>query len=323
MSAAEPRQRGAFDADEAELQAIRSGVSSISSGVRDEVMSGEAIDVAGDVPTTVPHWELEQIGTEELAGAALEVSRLRKQLLLSGYPFSIDRSALRHVPSHNGFYEYCLATSLAASHPQKETQKLVRHFERVVLDLLKAFAGGDAIGVRFGWPSERDWDSAPKRLPQKLQWMKRSCKFDRDEWTFDPAEKLDAIRRRARDARIDVVVRRSHGDGRIGGLTIIGQCGCGRNDVDSSSRKHSELTSEWLKHFFGRASVPEPLRVFATSQHIVRNDDLYSKQSEANAIVFDRIRLCLLAQSHPTVIGLHKTTVANLTEIMIREFPGS
>jgi hypothetical protein len=317
MVAAEPRQEGAFDADEAELQSIRGGVGSLAASALDELMSGEADDLGAETVGNAPRWQQTEAAVEAIVGNALEVANLRSKTLGSLYPFQLNRAALTHVPSDDGFYEYCLATSIAASRHELKYQRLVRHFERVVRDLLVAFLGGDAIGIRIGWPSEKDWDRMPTSMVRKVALMKRQCRFDDDEWTLDPSSRLDAVRENAKDARIDVVVRRSHGDGRIGGLTILGQCGCGRNDVDSSSRKHEELTAQWIKHFFGRASIPSAIKAFATSQHIVRSDDLYQKQSAGDVMIFDRIRLCLLAQQHPEVIETHKTVIKSLTVVVL------
>lgn len=313
MVVAEPKQEGAFDADEVELQSVRGGVASLSASAQDELMSGEADDLGAETVGNAPRWQQAETAVEAIAGNALEVANLRGKVLRGLYPFQLNRAALTHVASEDGFYEYCLATSYAASKHEGKYQRLVRHFERVVRDLLVAFLGGDAIGIRIGWPSEKDWDRMPNSMERKIALMKKQCRFDDDEWTLDPSSKLNAVRENAKDARIDVVVRRSHEDGRIGGLTILGQCGCGRNDVDSSSRKHEELTSAWIKHFFGRASIPSAIRAFATSQHIVRSDDLYQKQSAGDVMIFDRIRLCLLAHSHPGVIEDHKTRIKSLT----------
>ncbi|MEX0937620.1 MAG: hypothetical protein WDZ59_07145 [Pirellulales bacterium] len=310
--AAEPKQRFAYDADEVELQAIRGGVASVAGGAHDELISGEADEIGTTTAGAVPRWQEMESAISEIAGGALEVAGLRKGILGELYPFAIDGGGLVHSEASNLFYDYCLLTSVAASRPDRRHQSLVRHFERVVRDLLVAFVGGDAVGVRIGWPSEKDWDQLPKRMRRKVEWMKSLCGYDVDEWTFDTAKRLDAVRERAKDARIDVVVHRTHGDGRIGGITLLGQCGCGRGDVDSSSRKHEELSTAWLSHFFGRNSIPSGLRAFATSQHIVRSDDLYAKQSVADVMILDRIRLCILANDHPVVVDAHRDRIVQM-----------
>jgi len=317
MASGELSQKAAFDADASEMEAIRSGTSSMIAGVRDEIMSGEAEEYGRELPGGRPLSEPGEAGAEALVEASLEVVVLRQKILQERYPFQVDRGALIHQPSQDSFYEFCLATSLAASRPKKAPQQLVRHFEQVVLALLREFLGGDAAGVRFGWPNERDWNNAPTRMRRKVAWMKNCCGFDASEWTFDPAPALDAMRERAKDARIDVVVRRSHGDNRVGGLTILAQCGCGKNDVDESSRKHEELSDEWLRTFFGRQSIPRPLRVFATSQHVVSSEQLYLKQSSANAMILDRVRLCILAARYVQAIQPHRDRIAGLVRSIV------
>lgn len=310
---AQPKQHGAFDADEAELRAMKGGATSISVGIQDELMSEEADELATESPFKLPDWERKQSGAESLAGAALEVAITRQKLLGNIYSFDLDRGSLTYK-ANNPLYDFLVATSAAASRPSKRFQALVRHFERVVCDLLVAFAGGDARGLRIGWPSDRGLDKLVETMTsRRIARMKGICGFDEDEWVFYPAKKATAVRERAKDARIDIVVHRSMGDSRVGGLAILGQCGCGKNDVDESSRKHEELSSNWLSFFFGRTSVPAPLKVFATSQHIVRDDDLYAKQCVSQAIIIDRIRLCLLADAHPKALFPHKNRIETLT----------
>lgn len=319
MKRADVKQEGAFEADEAELKAIRNGITSLTAAAQDEIMSEEAADLVASLPNT-PSWEKLQVGAERIVGPALESIQARSESLKGLYPFANNGNALSHAGGDMGFYEFCLATSFAASRPKQGFQKLVRAFEGTVRDLLKCLLGGDSVGVRFGWPTDTDWDDPPTRFPEKVNWLKSRCNFDGDEWSFDPSRRLAARRKTAKDAKIDVVVRRSHGDDRAGGITVLGQCGCGINDVDSSSAKPSELSHQWLNTFFARSAVPRPILVFATSQHVVNENDLFYMQMQSDSIVLDRIRLCLLAQKHPDVFANTMPRLRELTNYVRDNF---
>jgi hypothetical protein len=293
------KQQGALDADQAELRAIREGEASVAMSSMDERMSGEAMD-EGDAetdqaPFQVPPWEKENTGVTIFVGQALDVIRERQRLLGDLYPFIVDRSGLNYNPSDLGLYEFCLATCDAVSNATRAYRRLVRHFERVVTRLLTAFCGADARGCRFGWPSEAFFEPVPKDIEARIALMKRTCRFDDDEWVVSDSRHVTELVHNAKDAKIDIVVRRSLLDDRPGSLTMIGQCGCGKHDVADDSSKHKELDDKWLELFFSRVTVPKPMFVFATSQHVACPSQLHNKQATAQALLFDRIRLVRLA----------------------------
>lgn len=301
------RQRSAFDADQAEIRAIREGKSSVTVGTYDEMMSGEALD-EGDAqtqaaPFKVPIWEREGTGLTSLVGETIAVVRERQQLLGGLYPFTVDRSGLTHVPSSLGLYEFCLATSDAVSNATKSYRRLVRHFERVVKQLLVAFCGPDAKGCRFGWPSEAYFENATTNVRDRIDLMRKLCGFDSDEWAVSTSKYMEKMIEDAKDAKIDFVIRHPLFDSRPGGLTLIGQCGCGKNDVIEGSTKHEELNGNWLDMFFDRVCVPNPVYVFATSQHVACPTQVFAKQKSGQSLMFDRIRLVKLANAFPVDTG--------------------
>ncbi len=315
-----PTQNSASDADQAEFRALREGESSIAAAALDEQMAGEADTFADGFGLKVPDWEAQQVGVTEITGKTIRVVESRLAILGEElYPFTVNRSSLKYKPSENGVYEYLLATSEAAAYPERQHRELLRHFERLVRDLLKSYLGNDAVGVRVGWPSESLAKALVSDAPptggiyRRIAWMKGKCDFSDDEWTFDPGKHIEVVRRKAKDARIDVVVRRPLFDQRPGGMTLIAQCGCGKHDVDESSRKHTELSDNWLEFFFGRTSTPRPQKVFATSQHVVNETDLYLKQKENEQLVLDRVRLVKMAQLHPEAVEGHIDKIKALT----------
>jgi hypothetical protein len=313
-------EQGAFDADQSELRAMRAGKASIAMSSLDERMSGEAMD-EGDAetdhtPFRVPSWEKENAGVTKLVGQALDVVGERQRLLGDLYPFNVDRLGLEYEPSDLGVYEFCLATCDAVSNATRRYRRLVRHFERVVTKLLTAFCGADALGCRFGWPSERYFESMPTDIEGRIAMMKRKCRFDDDEWIASHSRHVTKLIRNAKDSKIDIVVRRSLLDDRPGALTILGQCGCGKHDVSDASSKHTELSYNWLDLFFSQVTVPRPLFVFATSQHIACPSQMHIKQATSQALLFDRIRLVRLAAAQSGCLADVEIHMKSLTDFV-------
>ncbi len=313
-------QRGSFSADQAELLAFKDGVTSVSMCTLDERISGEAYDIGDsetdESPFQTPIWQKELLGEAKLSGEALEVIAERQRLLGELYPFEVSGSGLtyRNRQAKPGLYEFCLATCAAVMYPEKGFQRLIRHFERVATKLLIAFCGAGSFGYRCGWPSESDFESTTQGIHARISLMKSKCFFGEDEWVINNASLMQHQISKAKDARIDLVIRRPLLDGRPGALTIVGQCGCGKHDVDDDSRKHKELDMGWLRTFFDRITTPQPLFAFATSQHVASLTQLYMKQNEAKVLFFDRIRLVLLAHSHPECLTCEEKFMGTMTQ---------
>lgn len=296
-------QQSAFDADQAELRALREGETSATVGAYDERLSGEAIDIgeseSAASPFTTPRWGVEDNGVTQIVGETLRVIHERRRLLGVLYPFDIDRSGIRHRPSVDGVYEYLLATSDAVSNSERAYRRLVRHFERVAKSLVKVFLGPDSRAIRFGWPSEAYFENLSPAITQRLDTMKSACGFDEDDWQLSSSRYLTRKIENANDAKIDFVVRRSIVDNRPGSFTFLGQCGCGRSDVKEDSSKHRQLDDKWLEYFFDRTTVPRPMFIFATCQHVACPTQVYEKQSTGQSLLFDRIRLVKVASQYP------------------------
>ena len=301
MAKANLKQRFAFDADQVEAKAIREGVASVVTAAIDETASGEAQEFGAESELDhLPFNQDEHLGAEELTGRALDAIAHRKKWLGSEYPFEVDRSKLTYSPSNTGVYEFCLATSLAASNPAKSHRQLLRHFERISCDLIGLHIGSDSVGVRLGFPTEAEIDDLPrlKGFNRKIDYLRSRCGFDEDEWTLVSSRKMQKLAARQNDARIDFVIRCPFLDDRAGGFTVIGQCGCGKNDVDESSRKSEQMTDAWLGFLFQQTSIVHPVKVFATSQHMTDDEEFFFKQGKSQSLFVDRIRLTLLASRH-------------------------
>ena len=322
------KQNSAFDADEAEMRALRDGVSAASAAAYDERLSEELRDVAasdfGDAPFRLPDWEKEEAAQTNLVGSALHVVAQRQRLLGKLYPFSVKDSEISYRGSMDGLYEFLLATSEAVAHSGKKYRRLVRHFERVANILVASYVGHDARACRFGSPSEPYFESLPTNFRCRVDRMRALCGYHEDEWRVSSASLASHLIDKLKDGKIDFVIRRSLGDERPGGFTLVGQCGCGRDDVREESMKHRQVSQEWLGAIFDSKCVPSPKLVFASSQHIADEGQLWQKQLSGDTLIFDRIRLVKLAAMQQTVIPTkHKLWLRILTRFVKDNAPTS
>ena len=321
------KQASSFNADEAELRAIREGVSSAVVGAYDERLSKELIDFAkvdlGESPFRRPEWETQDAAETDLVGRALDVIKLRRELLGRLYPFRIDGSQLSYQPGVSPIYEFLLATSEAVSHGGRDYQRLVRHFERIAAKLVAAFLGPDSISCRFGWPSEDFFERMPTKFHPRVDRMRSECRFGDDEWKINSSSLQAAQIQKMKDGKIDFIVRRPIVDARVGSFAVVGQCGCGREDVREESNKHREVNSDWLANLFDQTTVPRPVLVFATSQHIVCEGQLESKQQTGQALLFDRVRLVLQAAKTPIGQSRYELWMSLLTRFVKENPPKS
>lgn len=322
MSRANLKQQFAFDADQVEARAIREGVASVVIAAIDETVSGEAFDIGVDLDLAhLPFNQDEHLGSEEVTGRTLDAIAHRRKWLGDEYPFEVDRSKLTYSPSTNGVYEFLLATCLATSNPARPFRQLLRHFERISCDLIKLHIGSDSVGVRLGFPTEQELDALPndQGFSRKIDFLRAKCGFNDDEWVLASSTLMEKLVKRQNDARIDFVIRTPFFDQRPGGLAIIGQCGCGKNDVDESSRKSEEMTDEWLAFLFAQTSIVRPTKVFATSQHLLNDEEFFYKQGKSQSLFFDRIRLTLMASKYwDSMEDSFKKRIEPMTQLVFR-----
>lgn len=83
-------------------------------------------------------------------------------------------------------------------------------------------------------------------------------------------------------------------DGRQGLFFALGQCACGKNDVNVN--KGRELSMTRLANWLRPVSHATPLRCFLAAHHIPNSIALCELSGEAG-IVFDRARIALIAES--------------------------
>jgi len=88
-----------------------------------------------------------------------------------------------------------------------------------------------------------------------------------EEWELAPAKDFEKAAADANDYGMDFVAWKPFPDQRIGRLTLLGQCACGRYDQESDD-KAKELDPNALKTVFRRLTWLEPVRLFATPYHV-------------------------------------------------------
>ena len=276
-------QQLSSDADQVELGALRSGHVVIDSGAEDDLVAGVLDDLAADSmsPTDAEDWERNDLIRDDSVGPIHEVLAMRSDLLGTAYPFDLDQSTLIYAKDrHSPVYEFLLSASSSklVGDPYAE---LPRTFERVATRLVTAYFGANAKGIHMGSPRDgkTSFKAAAKQLHSRT-----------GEWHWGPEESLDPAD--VKDEGCDFVVWLHPSDGRkIGQLFVLGQCACGNNWQD----KYADLNIKRVERWFNPLSTVEPVRAFATPQHV--DDDLLREASREAGLLFDRARLVLIASS--------------------------
>ena len=272
-------QRHAADADQVELNALRSGRAVITAGTEDEQLAGVLEDSAGDFALGGGEpWQLGDLARDDSVGPIHQELSRRANGLQGAYPFELEESTLVHdVERRSGIYEFLLAASFS-THEGLHTQ-LPRLFERVAARLIGSYFGRNARSRHFGWPRD---DAAP------FEDAAKALHAHTGEWHWGPEEGLDPTH--VKDEGCDFVIWLDASDGRkFGQLFVLGQCACGNNWQD----KWRDLKVETLQRWFNPLSLVAPVKSFATPRHVA--DDLLKEASREAGIVFDRSRLVLAA----------------------------
>lgn len=278
------------DADQVEGVAIRIGAAvPLVEGLRDDLVSDALLE---DDPAA-----LETIGydvarvdkqLESRVGAVATEIAKRTQRLGSAYPFDFDtaRQSLKYRKSKTRVYEFCLAISLARNIQVLPFANLPRIFERLTGRVVSAFLGGDASWYRAGWPPEGDRPTSFKEVMAELNTRT-------NEWHWRPRPDLNLPSEgppNVKDGGIDLVVWKYPPDGRVGGITLLGQCACG----DDWSIKTSDLDPNKLDIYVPRPTVAKEIRFFSMPR--LFPEEQWIPKSHQAGIIFDRVRLVLLAE---------------------------
>lgn len=281
--------RTALDADQVEVQAMLFGSANIEAGIEDERMAGVVDDALIENGNS---WEERQVVLENLSGAIAEEVERRSAIMKQAYPFNVTKGgALAYRPSCSGVYEFCLAAALNPAGEIVGAPKASAVFELIARDVLASHLGDGARGFRAGAPSY-DFENRGSSARETFLALEKQCGEFR--WCPEADFPAEPTFKHLRDAGLDIVVWKPWSDGRLGQLFAVGQCACGKNDVDAS--KGRELSSGRLGIWLRPVCHAVPLRCFFVAHHIPNTLELYAISKDAG-VVFDRARMALVAES--------------------------
>ncbi|MEO0623160.1 MAG: hypothetical protein AAF183_13115 [Pseudomonadota bacterium] len=276
--------RRAKDADQCEAEAIEKGSVVVDRGVYDDRVAG-AMDEHGpeDVEARA-HWQAADLAVDDAVGQTHEELDRRGALLGEAYPFVLDDGLLTYREQRSGFYEFCLAATLARNITEGPNVRLPRAFERLSAILVASGFGADAEHLHLGSPRDRDIGSAFNAAMQEAH--RRTS-----EWFWGPEAGLPDDPSHTGDEGVDFVVWKRPPDHRMGSLFVLGQCACG----DDWSTKFGDINLARYERWFNPLCFARPpVRAFATPYHL--GDGWLVEALPQAGLIFDRIRLTLLAE---------------------------
>lgn len=277
-------QRLAGDADQAELDALRTGQAIFDQGLYDEAIADAMDDFRPDDSPGTPEWALHDLQQDDAVGGLIEIIERRKEILDAHYPFLRSRNGLEYLPSDTKVYEFCLVTSTTS---ERDNPDLARIFEQLATLLSRRYLGPEGRAEHIGWPREtrpRFRDAADKLHQRSGEWF----------WSPEPDLPDNPQPRHVKDEGLDFAAWIHHLDDRPGHLFLLGQCACG----DNWPNKLRELSPDRLQRWFKPMCHVPATRAFCTPFHIITDQRLIEASKDAG-IVFDRIRLTLLAETAP------------------------
>lgn len=287
--------QSALDADEVEEACLGGARTSSEAGLLDDRISGRFADQPA--ASQVERAERDTQTIDSAAGAVDEELRRRSAMPGNGYPFEFNGKSLRYLGSQSLVYEFCLALSRAESIISGTFVRLPRNFERLSAIAARLYLGNGSEGIRIGSPTDEDDDDAhPHDFAGRAALLQARAPNDSEEWELAPAKDFENAAENANDYKMDFVAWKSLPDQRIGRLTLLGQCACGRHDQESDE-KATELNLHSLRNIFRRVTWLDPVRLFATPYHVNaprRFKQLHSLQN----MVFDRARLASVCEQY-------------------------
>lgn len=300
-----------INADEAEFEAIRLGVTPIDTGVQDDVIADEHYS---DLDEKKQHWEDEDIALEQATGPVINEIDRRAALGGSSYPFVREGNSLKYIPSKTKIYENCLVTSLQKDISTAPYNSLPLTFELICTEVVRLYLGENAESFRTGWPPYGDRPSNFKEL--MIQLSKKTGEF---VWsprvTVDPSNKLSDTK----DEGLDFVAWKRFPDNRVGGVYLLGQCACGQN----WESKITELEHARLKRWLDPVTWAKYIKSFAVPHHIPGHT-IFSELCDRAGLVFDRLRLSMIAEENSDLISSELTNKAiENIQLFIKNYPTS
>lgn len=282
-----------LDADQVECQAMLDGLANIDAGVADERISGAVDDQLVDAGNS---WAERQAVLETLSGAVAEEIARRGEMMMESYPFHVRSGSLTYRRSETGVYEFCLAAARNPSGVAEGKPRASAVFEWIARDVMALHLGAGARGFRAGWPPYAI-EGRGARAKDTFDALQQHC----GEFCWNPEHiyPSDPEPKDLKDVGLDVVVWKPWPDGRLAQMFAVGQCACGKNDIDA--RKGRELSLRRLENWLRPLCYAAPVRCFLAAHHIPNQTELYDLSKEAG-LVFDRARIAMLAEASPAAM---------------------
>jgi hypothetical protein len=282
-------QRHAFqklvkNADQVEFAAIASTSAIVDQGVYDDRVADAMDDYEVGADADVERWERDDLAFDSAVGQAREEIERRVTIMGASYPFQLDGGSLVYTKSKSGFYEFCLATSLADQITTGANVGFPRLFERLCALLVREFFGPYAESYHVGSPRQPEG-------PSQFGAAMRTAHAMTGEFFWGPDPDLPNDLTRTGDEGVDFIVWTKLPDRRNGSAFVLGQCACGDDWTD----KFNDADLKRYRKWFNPLSYVEPLFAFATPYHVA--DGLLFEASKRAGLVFDRARLTILADA--------------------------
>lgn len=277
-------QRRTKDADQAEFEAIIRGSAVVDQGIYDDRVADALDDFEpeGLQPTT--SWHRADLMVDTAVGQVHEEVERRQKWLGECYPFALDGGRLTYKASKSGFYEFCLAISIADQITAGEHVHLPRTFERLAAILVQHYLGLGATSLHVGSPRD---PAIGTRFHEAMATAQRETR----EWFWSPQPGLPDQPNDTGDHGVDFIVWKAHPDGRVGSLFILGQCACGDDWID----KFNDIDLRRYGKWFNPICYVDPVRAFATPFHVA--DGFLTEALAQAGLMFDRVRLTHIAEA--------------------------
>jgi hypothetical protein len=292
-----------LDADQVEIKAMLTGLAHVDAGMEDEKMAGTVDDALIESGNS---WAERQVILETLSGAIAEEVDRRAALMKDAYPFQITKAgALSYRKSKTGVYELCLVAARNPTGAIDGKPKASAVFEFIARDVVAAHLGKGSRGFRAGAPSY-EFEKRGNCTRETFLALEKLC--GEFHWNPETGFPTEPSYQDLKDAGLDIVVWKPWSDGRLGHLFLIGQCACGKNDIEAKAR---ELEFGKLGMWLRPVCHAQPAKCFLLAHHIPNIKHLH-EISKAGGVVLDRARIAITAESaaddlkSPEGIDYHK-----------------
>ena len=225
--------------------------------------------------------------SEETVDSAINELDRRSRLYGNVSPFTVSHGIVSPKVNWIDVPELimCLIFSVRGVIKEEGKDDGTKLFERLSKEAVNSYFGGKAKIV--GFPEKRGLKDQIQSLAEEL------CEEIGHEVPTATTK----------DARLDIIAWKPHGDGRPNQLILLVQCGAGKHWPD----KKSIQKGRWAHRYFHMAM--EPIRGL-TNPEIVADRDL-KDYSDDYSLIFDRVRIYrAIKERGPLDRALHRSIYA-------------